>query len=253
MGVINVTPNSFSDGGELLTPQMVEKRIKSFGPVESIDIGAESTAPKNQPITFEDEWQRLEPYLPYLKSLNIPLSIDTYHPETIQRIAKNWISEKNIAPLIWNDVSGKFDDAVQSYLGMSANFFYVFCHNLAPNRELTGQHMEHVSENSGGEFLNELADYLRPGVHERVILDPTIGFSKTFEQNIFILNHFAQLQEMVGHDKWLLGFSRKSFLRKAFQTENKEELDQIHGVVLKKSIKNAKGELWVRTHRPELV
>ena len=253
MGVINVTPNSFSDGGELLTPLMVEERVKSFGVIEALDVGAESTAPKNKSISFKEEWERLETHLPYLKSLNIPISVDTYHPETIQRMGEMWISEKIPAPLIWNDVSGKFDEAVNSFLETSDNFFYVFCHNLAPTRELSGRHMDYISESDGSDFLDELADHLKTGIHERVILDPTLGFSKTFEQNIYILNHFAELQRKVDHNKWLLGFSRKSFLRKAFQTDNKEELDQIHGVILKKSIKNAKGELWIRTHRPELI
>jgi dihydropteroate synthase len=253
MGVINITPNSFSDGGEISDLEKFKSRLKSFGEIEAIDVGAESTAPKNQSISFEMEWERLAPYLPLLKSLQIPLSLDTYHSETIIKLAQNWLQEKITAPLIWNDVSGKFDESVHEFLKMSDKFSYVFCHNLAPSRELSGRHMDYVSMSQGDIFLEELADHLKTGIHERVIMDPTLGFSKTFEQNIYILNHFEELQKKVGHEKWLLGFSRKSFLRKAFQTENNDELDQIHGVILKKTIKNAVGELWVRTHRPELI
>lgn len=258
MGVINVTPNSFSDGGELLTLASVEKRIRDFGTIDALDIGAESTAPMNSAIHPDEEWERLEPYITILKSLNIPVSIDTYHPETIGRIAGLWITEKIKSPLIWNDVSGKFDDAVKSYLKSSENFYYVFCHNLAPIRELTGKHMEYLSQNSGEDYLDELAHYFRPYISERVIFDPTLGFSKTYEQNWEILNRFGELQKNIGHDNWLLGFSRKSFLRKKLgmdkiTPENRDKLDLFHGEVLNKIKPTLSGNVWIRTHRPELI
>ncbi len=258
MGVINVTPNSFSDGGELLSLASVEKRIRDFGPIECLDIGAESTAPMNDAIHPDEEWERLEPYITILKALNIPISIDTYHPQTIGRIAGIWTTEKISCPLIWNDVSGKFDDAVKSFLRLSDNFYYVFCHNLAPIRELTGKHMDYVSNAEGDEYLNELAQYFRPYIHQRVIFDPAFGFSKNYDQNWTLLNRFSELQQKTGHDNWLLGFSRKSFLRKkmgvgAIAPENRDEVDQFHVEVLN-SIKNSlTGNVWIRTHRPELL
>ncbi len=258
MGVINVTPNSFSDGGELLTPASVEKRIHDFGLIDALDIGAESTAPMNSAIHPDEEWERIEPYITILKSLNIPISIDTYHPQTIGRIAGIWTTEKIKAPLIWNDVSGKFDDAVTSFLRLSDNFYYVFCHNLAPIRELTGKHMDYVSKSSGDDYLNELARYFRPYIHQRVIFDPTLGFSKSYEQNWEIINRFGELQKKTCHDSWLLGFSRKSFLRKKLgidklTAENRNKLDLFHGEVLNKIKPTLSGNVWIRTHRPELI
>ncbi len=258
MGVINVTPNSFSDGGELLTLAGFEKKIHDFGIIDALDIGAESTAPMNDAIHPDEEWQRIKPYITILKSLNIPVSIDTYHPETIGRIAGIWTSEKISTPLIWNDVSGKFDEAVKSFLKLSDHFFYVFCHNLAPIRELTGKHMNYVSSSDGEDYLEELAHYFRPYIHQRVIFDPTLGFSKTYEQNWNILNNVGELQKKVGHENWLLGFSRKSFLRKKLgldkiTPENRNKLDLFHGDVLNEIRPSLSGNVWIRTHRPELI
>ena len=258
MGVINITPNSFSDGGELLHPEALLKKISSFGTVEAIDIGAESTAPTNAGIGFEEEWNRLGPHIPLIESLEVPLSIDTYHPETMMRIADIWVVKKKRGVLYWNDVSGKFDAHVERFLKRSPNFQYIFCHNLAPSRDLTNKHLNFISNSQGDDFLQELADHFKPHVHPRVIFDPTLGFSKTLEQNWYILNNFLKLQRLTSCQRWLLGFSRKSFLRKRLgigemTCENKEKLDQFHGEILKQLKQGLKGELFIRTHRPELV
>ncbi len=253
MGVMNFTPDSFSDGGELRQLAQFQEKLKSFGPLDAIDAGAESTAPMNGPITADEEWGRLESFLPFLKASPYAVSIDTYHPETMEKVAQLWLQEKIGVDLLWNDVSGKFDHFAQSFLALSDQFHYVFCHNLAPTRALTGKHMDFLSPREGGDFLKDLADYFRPYAHPRVIFDPCLGFSKTFDQNWYVLNHFRELQEATGHQRWLLGFSRKSFLRKRFNLslDDREELDRLHGEVLS-SIAMI-GEVWVRTHRPELL
>jgi dihydropteroate synthase len=258
LGVINVTPNSFSDGAETQSPEAVRARVRSFGPIEALDIGGESTAPMADALHPEEEWQRLLPHLPLLRSLKLPISIDTYHPETIGRIARIWITEKITTPLIWNDVSGKLDQAVEAFLEMRNNFYYVYCHNLAPIRQLTGKHMDYLSESEGDEFINEMARFFMPAVHPRVILDPCLGFSKSYEQNWTLLDRFDELQKKIGHDQWLLGFSRKSFLRKRLgindmTDQHKEQLDQFHGDILKTMRPKMRGTVWIRTHRPELV
>ncbi len=253
MGVMNFTPDSFSDGGEFNQRGRFEEKLKTFGSVDALDAGAESTAPMNGSITAAQEWGRLEAFLPLLMASPVAVSIDTYHPETIERVAQLWLQEKIPVNLFWNDVSGKFDHFARSFLSSSERFHYVFCHNLAPTRELTGKHMEFLSPLEERDFLLDLAHYFRPHVHPRVIFDPCLGFSKTFEQNWYVLNHFQELQEATGHHRWLLGFSRKSFLRRRFNLtlQDREELDRIHGEVLR-SIPMT-GEVWIRTHRPELL
>ncbi|HXH76101.1 MAG TPA: dihydropteroate synthase [Bacteriovoracaceae bacterium] len=246
---MNVTPDSFSDGGEL-TAATFQSKLTSFGPVDALDIGAESTAPMNAPISPAEEWNRLAPILPLLKDLNCPLSLDTYHPETIFRIANDCKGT-----LIWNDVSGKFDDSVIDFLKLNEKFHYVFCHNRAPSRKLTATHMQYLSESQGDAFMDELTAFFLPHIHPRVIFDPCLGFSKTYEQNWYILDHFADLQRRIPHNRWLLGLSRKSFLRKKYNLslDAKDVLDTQHVQEIKRLIPSLKGEVWIRTHRPEIL
>jgi dihydropteroate synthase len=258
MGVMNFTPDSFSDGGELSTPGKVLERLNFFGSIDALDIGAESTAPQNDPVDFYQELKRLEVVLPMLKRLECAISIDTYHPETIFKVAELWKSEGLKNPLIWNDVSGKFDQSVKDFLKLSPHFHYVLCHNLAPIRELSSSHMDYLSLTSEEDFLDELASFFRPYIHPRVIFDPCLGFSKNYEQNWYILNHFEKLQRRVPHLRWLLGFSRKSFLRikygiSSLKSGNRQQLDECHLFELSRLLPKLSGEIWIRTHRPELL
>jgi dihydropteroate synthase len=248
MGVMNITPNSFSDGRELDSSEKILARLTQFGEVDALDVGAESTAPMNESISTDEEWQRLETILPYLKYTNCPLSLDTYHVETIFKLAHIWKG-----PLIWNDVSGKFDQAVLDFLKLDKNYRYVFCHNLAPTRELSAKHMNYLSEAQDQAFLNELALFFAPYVREQVLLDPCLGFSKTYEQNWYVLEHFEKLQQMLPQSSWLLGFSRKSFLKKKYQEQDRERLDQLHLEEISRLKNKWQGEVWIRTHRPELI
>ncbi len=246
---MNITPNSFSDGGEL-SPDNFRKKLASFGPVDAIDIGAESTAPMNQSISWKEEWERLLPFMPLIGEFKGAISFDTYHPETIEEIVRYYVDHQWGQELIWNDVSGKFDGFVYDFLSMSENFFYVLCHNLCPTRAFTGKHMDYMDPLL---TLEKMAEFYAAFRIPRIIFDPCLGFSKSYDQNWEILNRFDELQRLARHDRWLLGFSRKSFLRKKYNLtlDQKDELDRIHGEVLSR-VKYT-GELWVRTHRPELL
>jgi len=245
MGVINITPNSFSDGGEFLSNESASSRLHFLNNFEAIDIGAESTAPMNASIGWNQEWERWQLVLPFLSSLTSAISIDSYHPETVFELVRFFRDHKMSQKLIWNDVSGKFDDSVKEFLRSGHD--YVFCHNLAPTRELSGRHMDYLSEE-----LN-LIDYFSPYKHKQVIFDPCIGFSKGHEQNLNILSNFGDLQKLVGHDRWLIGFSRKSVLKTKYQTTNRDKLDEFHLEEIKDLLPRCSGEIWVRTHRPELI
>jgi dihydropteroate synthase len=249
MGVMNITPDSFSDGGEFFLSDF-QAMLKQFGHLDALDIGAESTAPMNVAISHEQEWERLQPILSQVENLNCTLSLDTYHPETIFKLARNWKG-----PLIWNDVSGKFDESVREFLEMSEKFHYVFCHNLAASRELSIKHMDYLSNNEDEDFIEELAAFFNPHIHPRVIFDPCLGFSKSYEQNWYVLNHFSELQKRISHDRWLIGFSRKSFLRRKYNVtlKQRDRLDQLHIAEVARLIPSLIGEVWIRTHRPEML
>lgn len=250
MGVLNCTPNSFSDGGEISSRSDFLQKLKSFGNIEAIDLGAESTAPMNGPISWEEEWERLRPYMSVVRDYPGVLSFDTYHAETMDHILRYVTDYKFNQKIFWNDVSGKFDSSVKEFLKLEIDLSYVLCHNLAPTRKLSGKHMNYVDEKLK---LEDVADFFAPFAHPQVIFDPCLGFSKTYEQNWEIIDRFDVLQKLAGHDRWLLGFSRKSFLRKKYNLslDQKDDLDRKHQEVFNQ-IKFS-GELWLRTHRPELL
>ena len=106
--------------------------------------------------------------------------------------------------------------------------------------------------------LEKLSHYFLPYKSSQVIFDPAFGFSKTYDQNWMILDEFSKLQELTGHSPWLIGLSRKSFLRKKIglteiNPETIEFLDCYHEKIFNKMGQTLKGEVWVRTHRPELI
>ena len=242
---MNITPNSFSDGGEFFTSESIQNRLTFLSQFEAIDIGAESTAPMNDSISWKEEWARWQMVLPHIKKIPTTISADTYHPETIFELVKLWKDEKLSSNLIWNDVSGKHDEAVRDFLKTGHD--YVFCHNLSPSRELSGRHMDYVQSEL------DLVSYFSPHKHPQVIFDPCLGFSKTYEQNWQILESFGDLQRQVGHQRWLLGFSRKSFLKMKYSTQDLIELDNIHVNEVKSLIPRLTDGTFIRTHRPELL
>lgn len=246
MGVMNITPNSFSDGGELSSLEKIERKFLEFKDLEAIDLGAESTAPMNNSISAPEEWERIKPVLPILKHLRTTLSLDTYHPETIHQMMKFRFDNKIQNHLIWNDVSGKFDQTVKDFLSENPEHQYVYCHNQAPGRELSGRHMDFTKETS----LEDLRNFFQERVHPQLIFDPCLGFSKTYEDNWMILENFEKLQEILPPTEWLIGFSRKSFLRKKYNltTEDRLLLDQKHQAELDRLSPKWMNTVWVRAH-----
>lgn len=217
MGVLNLTPNSFSDGGELLHQADLEVRVRQWSQVgaDFIDLGAESTAPMNQPISHELEWQRLRPALE-LSSESLPVSIDTYKIETITKA----ISFKNIS--LWNDVSGQLGADLEAVLKQNSKLQSVFCHNLAPSRVLTSKHMDYVTQDDIYHNVFEHFAKAHAWYFERQLTPPyfdfCFGFSKTFEQNWQLLKSLpkfiSHFEASFGRQKWIVAISRKSFLKR---------------------------------------
>lgn len=223
MGVINITPNSFSDGN-LLEPNLIATKIKDFtfdGAI--LDFGAESTAPMNEAITLEQEIHRFETILfPIIESLqnsfidSMVMSIDTYRYETFAYV-RNFFQRLNFSKFIWNDVSGKIDSDLEKFLVKHPLDAYVFSHNLAPYRAETTKHMNYVQPNmdilkSVDEKFIEIQSQFLKHRPERLILDPCFGFSKSKEQNLKLITQFPGTSWFQQHAV-LMGISRKSFLK----------------------------------------
>ncbi|MEA2757846.1 MAG: dihydropteroate synthase, partial [Methylobacteriaceae bacterium] len=171
MGILNVTPDSFSDGGRFNAPDRAlqqAKKLVSEG-ADIVDVGAESTRPGHTPISAEDEWARLAPLLePLLERVDAPFSIDTYKAATARRATELGI-------VVVNDVWGLQHDAAMADTVAEAGAALVVMHN----RTETDPAIDIVADLRRF-FDHSLYLAQRAGIpRERIILDPGIGFGKT--------------------------------------------------------------------------
>lgn len=208
MGILNVTPDSFSDGGTYLnTDKAVERglRMPEEG-ADIIDIGGESTRPGSEPVSAEEEIRRAVPVIQALaKKVRIPISIDTYKAE----VAK---AALDAGASMVNDISGLRLDPDMPKVVAEYDVPVVIMH-------IKGN-PKNMQENPGyAALVPEIIDYLRISIRlalkfgireDMIIIDPGIGFGKTLEHNLEILNNldlFTQLQKPL-----LIGVSRKAFI-----------------------------------------
>ncbi|HEY1188394.1 MAG TPA: dihydropteroate synthase [Gemmata sp.] len=209
MGIVNVTPDSFSDGGKFLgTSAAVAHALRLVGDgADILDIGGESTRPGAAPVSLEDELERVVPVVEELaKRAPLPLSVDTMKP-AVARAALG------AGAAIVNDVSGFRDPAM---IEVASEFRAGVIAMHMSGEPATMQHDPRY-----GDVVAEVAGYLeerlrvlgRSGIPpERVCLDPGIGFGKTHEHNLALL---ANLGAVAGlHRPVCLGVSRKGFIGK---------------------------------------
>lgn len=209
MGILNVTPDSFSDGGEYNTPEKavsyaLEMQAKG---ADIIDLGANSTRPGANLLTSEQECERLEPYLASLRGkLNVPLSVDTFYPDCAL------LALKYGADII-NDVSGAFSGGAAE-AASRAKAGYVAVHNPC------GAGKEAIYENgvvaAVRAYFIECIEFGFPD--GCLCLDPGLGFSKSAEDNLTLLREAAWLK-FTGIPL-LYGASRKRFLGKVSGVDN---------------------------------
>ncbi|PVB61461.1 dihydropteroate synthase [Labrenzia sp. 011] len=228
MGILNVTPDSFSDGGRhtLAGAALDHARAMIAEGADILDIGAESTRPNATPVAQEEEWARLAPVLEDVIDLGTPVSIDTYKAEIARRACA-------AGAAIVNDVWGLQKDPAMADVVAEAGVHVVMMHNRA---EADGgldilDDIDRFFETS-----MELAE--RAGiVREKQILDPGFGFGKTIDQNFLILNRFETLKK---HGLPLLaGASRKRMIGTVLQAEMADRLYGSMGVHMTAMLKGA--------------
>ncbi len=203
MGVVNVTPDSFSDGGLFLAREAAlaqAKKLVADG-ADIVDVGAESTRPGHVPVSPEEEWRRLELLLACLvEEAGAPVSIDTYKAETARRALAAGV-------VMINDVWGLQRDSAMARVIGDARALVVIMHN----REVTEEGIDIVDDMLRF-FERSLEAAGRAGVAERyILLDPGVGFGKTRAQNYAALRAIPQLRRL-GFPV-LVGVSRKSIFR----------------------------------------
>jgi len=215
MGVLNVTPDSFSDGGRFLQASAAldhARRLAAEG-ADIIDVGAESTRPYGgmRPVPLEEERMRLEPILPAVVTIGVPVSIDTIKAEVAA-----WALQAGAA--IVNDVWGLQRDPDMARVVAEHGAFVIIMHNrdsADPNIDIIADVTEFFSRSLEIAWAANIP-------HDRIVLDPGIGFGKTPEQSLACI---ARLHEWRGFDLPLLvGASRKRFIDAVMPSEPMERL-----------------------------
>lgn len=235
MGVLNITPDSFSDGGRFLAPENAlaqASRMAAEG-ADIIDIGAESTRPYGaQPISADEEIRRMRPILADVVSLGIPVSIDSMKPVVVA-----WALDSGAA--IANDVWGLQGDPDMARLIAERHCPVVIMHNR-DRADPTIDIMKDIAEF----FARSLEIAAKAGIsRDNIALDPGIGFGKTQEQSITVLARLSQFNAF--GLPLLVGASRKRFIATVSPSEPDQRLG---GSIAAHLIAAKAGAKIIRTH-----
>lgn len=242
MGILNVTPDSFSDGGLYFDKSAAINRAIQMveDGADIIDIGGESTRPGSEPITIEEELRRTIPVIEAItKDIKIPISIDTYKSE-VARIALD------AGASIVNDISGLRFDHSMSEIVSEYKVPIVIMHIKGTPKDMQQNPVYEA-------LIPEIMDYLRCGIaiamrsgisDDKIIIDPGIGFGKTPEHNLEIIN---KLQEFTSLEKpILIGLSRKAFIGKILRDAPATE--RLEGTAAAVAISIMNGANMIRVH-----
>ncbi len=208
MGVLNLTPDSFSDGGRFLDPQYAldQAQLMIAAGADMIDVGAESSRPGSIGIDVEEELRRLRPVLEVLgKQCQVALSVDTKKAEVARR-ALDW------GVHIINDISALEFDLDMGHVVAEARAGVVLMHMQGdPETMQDCCHYDNVVEDVKM-FLRDRIDVAKSyGIQrEQILIDPGIGFAKTTEQNLSLMNGLASFENL--GQPVLVGVSNKSFI-----------------------------------------
>ncbi len=234
MGILNITPDSFSDGGKFADIDRALEHAKELvlNGADIIDVGGESTRPGHQAVSQEEELDRVIPIIERLtKEVSVPISIDTYKAE----VAKQAIEA---GAHIINDVWRFKKDAMMAKVAADLDVPVILMHN----RLDTNYHslMDDVIKD-----LRESVEIaIRAGVNkENIILDPGIGFAKSYEQNLIVMNRLDEIVSL-GYPV-LLGTSRKSMIG---STLNLPVDDRVEGTAATVALGIVKGCKIIRVH-----
>lgn len=210
MGILNVTPDSFSDGGIYFNEKKAIEyayKLADEG-ADIIDIGGESTRPGSEPVPLEEELRRTIPVIREIaRSLPIPISIDTYKAEVARKALEAGAS-------IVNDISGlRFDPEMPKVIA-EYNVPVIIMH-------IKGRPKDMQNNPTYEALIPEIMDYFRVSIRlahkfsipdNRIIIDPGIGFGKTFDHNLYILKNLKEFKKI--GKPIAIGASRKAFIGK---------------------------------------
>jgi dihydropteroate synthase len=221
MGVINVTPDSFSDGGKFFESNVAishAKRLVSQG-VDIIDIGGESTRPGSESVTKDEEMKRVIPVIEGIfNEVKVPISIDTGKSEVA-------MAALDAGACIINDISAMRSDPKIANVAAESQTPLILMHMQGTPKDMQKDPKYGDIMGDIREFLQERLDFAQSkGVpRENMIIDPGIGFGKTLEHNYEIIRRLRELKEL--NLPILIGTSRKSFIGSTLGLDVNERLE----------------------------
>ncbi|MFZ9642660.1 MAG: dihydropteroate synthase [Candidatus Methylopumilus sp.] len=239
MGIVNVTPDSFSDGGKFNTTdkaiahamQLVEQGA------DILDIGGESTRPGATPVALDEELKRVIPVIQALTQLGVPLSIDTYKPEVMRAAIEAGVD-------MVNDICAlREPNALEIVAASKVGVCLMHMQGRPQTMQLDPQYQDVVAEVH--DFLAaRLQAAIQAGIsRERIVLDPGFGFGKRTAHNLTLLNHLSSLQSL--DLPLLIGLSRKSVLGQVVGSAVDERM---HAGIAASVVSVMKGANIVRVH-----
>jgi dihydropteroate synthase len=235
MGILNVTPDSFSDGGRsvALHDALANARRMVDEGADIIDVGGESTRPGHTPVSPEEEMARVLPVLEALAAeIAVPVSIDTQKA----KVAEAALSR---GAAILNDIWGLLGDPDMAHVAAAHDAGVIIMHNRTVVDGAVG-----IVADIIGFFEHSLERAAKAGIRpDRIVLDPGIGFGKTFEQNLAALAGLREIGRL--GFPLLLGTSRKSLIGKVIATEPK---DRLPGTIASNVLGIAAGCAIIRVH-----
>jgi dihydropteroate synthase len=235
MGVLNVTPDSFSDGGQFAAPDhaLAQARRMIAEGADIIDIGAESTRPYgSEPISADEELKRLQPMLAEIVALGVPVSIDSMKSAVV-----TWALDRG--SLIANDIWGLQRDPAMAALVAARRVPVIIMHN----RDNADPAID-IMKDIAAFFARSLDVAAKAGVPlDKIVLDPGIGFGKTAEQSMIALARLRELQSF--GLPLLVGASRKRFINMVTPSEPQQRLG---GSIAAHLIAAQAGVRIIRTH-----
>ena len=244
MGIINLTPDSFSDGGTYSRSSSAAlahaEHLLTEG-AHILDIGGESTRPGAAHVSPEEEWARLQPVVEEIAKWNIPLSVDTRRSTIMQRLLGDGLAD------IINDISALADGDAIELLAAHPDTGICLMHmqGLPETMQNNPQYQDVVSEVAG--YLKTRAQACQAaGIRsERIVLDPGIGFGKNLQHNIQLMRHLPDLKTQTGLPL-LVGVSRKRMIGEI--TGEAEPAQRIHGSVAAALYAAERGTAILRVH-----
>ena len=205
MGILNMTPDSFFDGGKYLDKSIISI-VSRFKKCDIVDIGFESSRPGASPLSTNDEMSRFKLFLPYIDNFNDKiLSIDTYKPEIADCALSNGFS-------MVNDISGGTNNQMLDVVSKHGGPIVLMHMRGNPSNMQKNTNYKNLFEEISSFLLKQADKAKEHGILKKnIILDPGIGFGKTAEDNYNIINDLKMYKNL-GY-KILIGHSRKSFLQ----------------------------------------